>query len=102
MRKAALARRARCYGSDVTSDARSGPDRSLTSPDARTGVIAGATAYAIWGLFPLYFHRLDEVRPFEIACLRILTTCVLVWVILAARGRARSALAAITDFALLV
>ena len=96
------ASRSGCYRAVVTSEARTRPDRSLTSSDARTGVIAGATAYAIWGLFPLYFHRLGEVRPFEIACLRILTTCVLVWAILAARGRARSALAAVTDFALLV
>jgi chloramphenicol-sensitive protein RarD len=87
----------------VPRDASTGTtDRSLTSADARTGIIAGASAYAIWGLFPLYFHRLDEVRPFEIACLRILSTCVLVWVILAVRGRGRAAFAAVIDFALLV
>jgi chloramphenicol-sensitive protein RarD len=85
----------------VTSEGSSGQERWPTSSDVRTGVIAGATAYGIWGLFPLYFHRLEHVRPFEIACLRILSTCVLVWVILAVRGQARRALASVIDLALL-
>lgn len=79
---------------DVPADATTPPARRAAG-DVRTGVLAGAAAYAIWGLFPLYFHRLGEVRPFEIACLRILTTCVLVWAILGVRGEARAALAAV-------
>lgn len=64
-------------------------------------MFAGAAAYAIWGLFPLYFHRLGDVGPFEIACMRILTTCVLTWVVLGARGRARAAWGAVREPALL-
>ena len=45
----------------------------------RHGVLAGAGAYLIWGLFPLYFHRLRAVRPFELACWRIVLTSLVVW-----------------------
>lgn len=79
------------YRAQVPADA--SPLRAMPRPpgELRTGVLAGATAYAIWGLFPLDFHRLGQVRPFEIACLRILTTCVLVWALLAACGEAGGA-----------
>ena len=43
----------------------------------------------IWGLFPLYFHRLKEIRPLELACLRIVLTSLAVWVVLAI-GRDRA------------
>jgi chloramphenicol-sensitive protein RarD len=75
----------------VTSE--SGVDRA---------VIAGAAAYGVWGLFPLYFHRLDQIAPFEIACLRILTTCVLMWAILRAQGQAHAALVTVADLRVLL
>jgi chloramphenicol-sensitive protein RarD len=91
-----------CYGADVPRNVSTIDDGPAGSVEARRGVIAGATAYAIWGLFPLYFHRLGQVRPVEIACLRILTTCLLVWVILGATRRARPALASVARPALLL
>ena len=96
-RNAARARGRGCYGARVTTDVSADPEGPIASGETRRGIIAGAAAYAIWGLFPLYFHRLDQVRPFEIACLRILTTCVLVWVVLGAQGRVRRSLAAVAD-----
>ena len=85
------------YGARVTTDVSADPEGLIAARETRRGMIAGAAAYAIWGLFPLYFHRLGQVRPFEIACLRILTTCVLVWAVLGAQGRARRALATVAD-----
>ena len=52
------------------------------SSDRRTGVIAGASAYLIWGLFPLYFHRLREIPAVELASLRIVLTSASVWLVL--------------------
>ena len=33
-----------------------------------TGLLAAALSYALWGLFPLYFHQVSEVPAFEICC----------------------------------
>ena len=55
---------------------------SAPSSPRRTGIIAGASAYLIWGLFPLYFHRLKSVRPVELACWRIVLTSLVVWIAL--------------------
>ena len=55
------------------------------SSDRRTGIIAGASAYLIWGLFPLYFHRLREIPALELACLRIMLTSASVWLVLLVR-----------------
>lgn len=56
------------------------------SSDRRTGIIAGASAYLIWGLFPLYFHRLREIPALELACLRIVLTSASVWLVLLVQG----------------
>ncbi len=54
--------------------------------DTRTtdpiGIGAGVSAYAMWGLFPLYFHHLNGVGSFEIAALRVVTTALMVWAVL--------------------
>ncbi len=49
----------------------------------QTGTIAGVAAYAIWGVFPLYFSRLKRVNAFELAGWRIVLTCLVMWVLLA-------------------
>lgn len=46
--------------------------------DVRLGTAAGAAAYALWGLFPLVFHQLDEVAPGEILLHRIVWSFVVV------------------------
>ena len=40
-----------------------------TSP--RQGYVLGLTAYALWGLFPLYFKLLASIPPVEILIQRI-------------------------------
>ncbi len=51
----------------------------------RTGVIYAAAAYAIWGLFPLYFKSLHGVPPVEILMHRILWSLVFLGIVLAWR-----------------
>jgi chloramphenicol-sensitive protein RarD len=55
------------------------------SSDARLGTAAGAGAYALWGLFPLVFHQLEEVAPGEILLHRIVWSFVVVAGLLALR-----------------
>lgn len=49
---------------------------------ATTGLIYGAIAYGLWGLFPLYFALLDSVSPIEVVAHRVLWSLVLLAVIL--------------------
>lgn len=39
--------------------------------DRRIGFLAGAAAYGLWGLFPIYFKALASVRPLEVLAHRI-------------------------------
>lgn len=39
--------------------------------DRRLGFLAGAAAYGLWGLFPIYFKALASVRPLEVLAHRI-------------------------------
>ncbi|MEZ5381681.1 MAG: EamA family transporter RarD [Microthrixaceae bacterium] len=43
----------------------------------RIGVLGGVGAYTMWGLFPLFFHRLEPTSPLEIIGHRIIWTAVL-------------------------
>jgi chloramphenicol-sensitive protein RarD len=65
------------------------PTSNSTLPERRTGILSGAAAYLIWGLFPLYFHRLKAIRPFELASLRIVLTSLAVWMLLVFRRDTR-------------
>jgi chloramphenicol-sensitive protein RarD len=49
------------------------------------GVLAGATAYAMWGLFPLYFHHTAPTSPFELLLWRMLLTMIVMVGVLAVR-----------------
>ena len=51
----------------------------------RLGVIAGITAYGLWGTFPIYFHLLEPTGPIEILCHRILWSLVVMVAVLAWR-----------------
>jgi chloramphenicol-sensitive protein RarD len=55
-----------------------------------TGLVLGVGAYGIWGVFPLYFRRLAEIGPWEIAAFRIAATTTLCWVLLRIRGELSS------------
>ncbi|MBV1776200.1 EamA family transporter RarD [Burkholderiaceae bacterium DAT-1] len=51
----------------------------------RTGILYAASAYLMWGLFPLYFHALKGVAPDEILMHRMLWSLVFLGVVLAVR-----------------
>ena len=51
----------------------------------RTGVLSAALAFLCWGLFPLYFHALNEVAPLQIMVHRVLWSLLFLAVILTAR-----------------
>lgn len=56
----------------------------------RIGLLLGATAWILWGLFPLYFALLDSVSPIEIVAHRVIWSLVfMVIVITAVRGWSR-------------
>ena len=51
-------------------------------PDARRGLLFGVAAYAMWGLFPLYWPLLEPAGAFEILAHRVLWSCVTMFVLL--------------------
>lgn len=66
------------------------------SREQRAGFAAAVTAFAIWGVLPLYLRPLAELQALEIMAHRIVWSCVLVFAWLGLRGEAgavRTALA---------
>jgi chloramphenicol-sensitive protein RarD len=59
------------------------------TPD-RTGVIAGVSAYLLWGFITVYWKALKAFAPLELIGYRIVMSAVLLVVILAAKGRLTS------------
>lgn len=55
--------------------------------DHQLGVLAGIACYALWGLFPLYFHALEPASPLEILAHRIVWSFVLMLGVLATQRR---------------
>jgi chloramphenicol-sensitive protein RarD len=53
----------------------------------RTGIVSAALAFLAWGLFPLYFHAIDEVPPMQILAHRMLWSLLFLLVVLAVRGQ---------------
>jgi chloramphenicol-sensitive protein RarD len=53
----------------------------------RTGIISAALAFLAWGLFPLYFHAINEVPPLQILAHRMLWSLLFLLVVLAVRGQ---------------
>jgi chloramphenicol-sensitive protein RarD len=53
--------------------------------DAGRGTLLGLAAYAIWGLFPLYFHALEPAGAWEILAHRIIWTLVFCTLVLLAQ-----------------
>jgi chloramphenicol-sensitive protein RarD len=54
-------------------------------PESRKGLLYGVAAYALWGLFPLYWPLLKPSAPVEILAHRIVWSLVAVLAILAVR-----------------
>lgn len=48
----------------------------LPQSQAGTGVLLGFVAYALWGLFPLYFHLLQGISPIEVVANRVVWSLV--------------------------
>jgi chloramphenicol-sensitive protein RarD len=58
------------------------------APDSQRGVWYAIAAYVIWGMFPLYWHQLQQVPSLQVIAHRIIWSCVaVVVVVLAVRGR---------------
>lgn len=51
----------------------------------RTGILSAGLAFLCWGLFPLYFHAIDEVPPMQILVHRVLWSLLFLAVILTVR-----------------
>jgi chloramphenicol-sensitive protein RarD len=54
------------------------------------GFITAAAAFAMWGVFPLYFYPLREISPLQIIANRIVWSCMFVLVWMAIRGELSS------------
>jgi chloramphenicol-sensitive protein RarD len=54
--------------------------------DERAGILAGFAAYAMWGVFPLYFVLLEPASAIEILCHRIIWSLLLMAIVLRVRG----------------
>jgi chloramphenicol-sensitive protein RarD len=54
------------------------------------GFAAAAAAFAIWGVFPLYFHPLRQISPFQVIAHRVVWSCMFVLVWMAMRGELSS------------
>jgi chloramphenicol-sensitive protein RarD len=61
--------------------------RESSAAERRTGILAGSGAYFLWGLFPLYFHALSEVSPWEVLAWRVTLSCALVAFVLWRQGK---------------
>ena len=76
------------YGSDVT--------------DQRRGFLLGAAAYAMWGLFPLYWRLLEPAGAVEILAHRIVWSLVTMLVLTVALRRGSALRAIVRDRRVLV
>jgi chloramphenicol-sensitive protein RarD len=64
--------------------------------EAPKGLAAAATAFAAWGLFPLYFKPLHEVSALQVTAHRVVWSCVAVLALMALRGELAIVRAALT------
>jgi len=58
--------------------------------NARRGLPPAIAAFALWGIFPLYFHALREFDAVQVICHRIVWSCAFVLAVLAFRHELRS------------
>jgi chloramphenicol-sensitive protein RarD len=65
--------------------------------NAKKGFICAATAFAIWGIFPLYFHALQQVPAVQVIAHRVVWSCVFVLGWMYFRGELGSVRAALTN-----
>jgi chloramphenicol-sensitive protein RarD len=65
--------------------------------ERRLGVLAGLAAYALWGLFPLYFPLLEPAGGVEIVAHRVLWSLLFIAILLTVLRRWANVRAAIAD-----
>jgi chloramphenicol-sensitive protein RarD len=65
--------------------------------NANKGFISAASAFAIWGIFPLYFHALQQVPSLQVIAHRIVWSCLFVLGWMFFRGELGSLRAALTN-----
>jgi chloramphenicol-sensitive protein RarD len=51
----------------------------------QTGILSAALAFLCWGLFPLYFHAIDEVPPLQILAHRMIWSLLFLLIVLSVR-----------------
>ena len=56
-------------------------------PNETTGILYAGSAYAIWGIIPLYWRLLGDVPPFQLTVHRILWCALFTAAVTTARGR---------------
>lgn len=71
----------------MVSSVAASPTRPDAFPEYRRGVLLGATAYALWGLFPLYWSLLGAAGALETLAHRMVWSLVAVCVVLGWTGR---------------
>ena len=69
----------------------------MTDRRMRAGLVMGLSAYAIWGVVPVYFKLLASVDPTEIVAHRIVWALVLLAVVVSLIGRWRVIAAALAQ-----
>lgn len=55
----------------------------------RTGILSATLAFLCWGLFPIYFHALNEVPPLQILAHRMLWSLAFLLIVLGLRRQWR-------------
>lgn len=68
--------------SNLSDAGLSGSNSESPAERQRKGLLAGLGAFALWGVFPLYFKALEHVPVFEVLASRIIWSLVLVLIIL--------------------
>ena len=64
---------------------------------ASKGSLPAAAAFAIWGLFPLYFHPLRQVSALQVIAHRVVWSCLFVFVWMAMRSELSTLRATLAD-----
>lgn len=64
---------------------------------ADRGFLSAATAFAIWGMFPLYFHPLRQVASIEVIAHRVVWSCLFVLAWIGIRGETAVLRATLAD-----
>ena len=70
----------------------------MNGPDHRHGLIAGVTAFGLWGLLPIYWKAIHWLPPASVICVRVLFCLPVLLVVLSWRGGMRALFSACRDW----